>query len=434
MFEELIKDPGLSTLEASFAAGEVVFHEDDASRDLYILTEGAVEVVKGQARLARLGSPGAVFGEMSFILDIPRSATVRAMGPAKAIRVPFDEAERLVAEHPRLSLEITKLLALRLEQTSQTLFGLKELVDLLADAVVFTDEQGRVMACNHAAQGLYGRSWPAVAGQDAAGFFAEPQAFRDLVAQARSKRQIAEVLLRVDHPSRGELWVSASLTALFDAQHGFQGLIVLGRDVTASVRLKHRMRRLRNWLAAAALAGACLGGALFYWQPGLLAPAQAQDARQQALRGQVSRDYLLLQSLLSEPLAKGDLPGASRLLKEFLTAHDPTAQPYLGLVLLGRGKEVLGGRGAAGQELTTQTLGFTYAHIKFQGEESAPQKVLAMYRQDKDHAQGRRDLELAFELKRGQDSPGWLVFQLDAGALQDRFGLDEDGLKAMRFP
>jgi PAS domain S-box-containing protein len=434
MFEELITDPGLSRLGVNFAAGEIIFHEDETSRDLYILAEGAVEVIKGQARLARIDKIGAVFGEMSFLLGAPRTATVRALGPARAIRVSFAEAEQLVGEHPKLSLEITKLLALRLEQTSQTLFGLKELIDLLADAVVFADEQGRVVACNQAAQSLYGRSWPAVSGQDAAEFFAEPQAFREVLAQARSKRQVPAVLLRTLHPTRGELWVSASLTALFDAQHGFQGMIVLGRDVTASERLKHRMRRLRNWLAAAALTGTVLAGALFYWQPGFLAPAQAQDARQQALRSQVSRDYLLLQSLLGEPLAKGDVPGASRLLKEFLAAQDSAAQPYLGLVLLGKGKEVLGGRGTGGRELTTATLGTTYAHIKFQGEEGSAQRVLAMYRQDKDHAQGRRDLELAFELKRGQDCLGWLVFQLNASALKDHFGMDEEALKALRFP
>jgi PAS domain S-box-containing protein len=434
VFEELIKDPGLSRLSVDFAAGETVFFEDEPSRDLYFLAEGVVEVLKGQARIAQIAEAGAVFGEMSFLLGTPRSATVRALGPVRAIRVPHAQAEDLVRQQPRLSLEITKLLALRLERTSQTLFGLKELGDLLADAVVFTDEQGRVLSCNQAAQNLYGRAWPAVSGLNVAEFFADPQAFAELLAQARSKRQIPEVLLRARHPTRGELWVSASLTALFDAQHGFQGMIILGRDVTAAETLKHRMRRLRNWLAAAALAGAALAAGLFYWQPSFLVPAQAQDARQQVLRGQMARDFLLLQSLLGEPLAKGDLPWSLRLLKEFLAPHDPTAQPYLGLVILGKNKEVLGGQGANGQELGPATVGTTYAHIKFQGEEGSPQRVLALYRQDKDHAHGRRDLEMAFEIKHGQEMLGWLVFQLDAGALQSRFGLDEESLKALRFP
>lgn len=71
------------------AAGEAVFREGDAARELYVLLQGEVEVLKGsrrgtEVRVALLGV-GDWFGEMS-LLDVQRrSATVRAVAPAELL-------------------------------------------------------------------------------------------------------------------------------------------------------------------------------------------------------------------------------------------------------------------------------------------------------------------------------------------------------------
>lgn len=71
--------------------GETLFREGDLGREMFVVLEGEVEVLKRSrggtdARVAMLG-PGDWFGEMS-ILDIqPRSATVRGLAPSRLLRV-----------------------------------------------------------------------------------------------------------------------------------------------------------------------------------------------------------------------------------------------------------------------------------------------------------------------------------------------------------
>ena len=60
----------------SFDAGETVFAEGTKTGRLLILKSGAVCIVKGGSEIARVADPGAVFGEISALLDQPHSADV----------------------------------------------------------------------------------------------------------------------------------------------------------------------------------------------------------------------------------------------------------------------------------------------------------------------------------------------------------------------
>lgn len=79
--------------------GDVVFHEGDAARDMFVVMNGEMEVLKKshhgvEARVALLG-PGDWFGEMS-ILDVqPRSATVRVLAPSRVLRIAASDLDAL---------------------------------------------------------------------------------------------------------------------------------------------------------------------------------------------------------------------------------------------------------------------------------------------------------------------------------------------------
>lgn len=88
-----------------FTPGEVVIHEGDVGDEMYFLTKGQVEVVRGDppARLATL-PPGAFFGELAILEDAPRAATIRALTDVEVYALRRDGVLQLAREvnGPRL--------------------------------------------------------------------------------------------------------------------------------------------------------------------------------------------------------------------------------------------------------------------------------------------------------------------------------------------
>jgi CRP/FNR family cyclic AMP-dependent transcriptional regulator len=80
-------------------SGEFVFREGDDAREMYVVLDGEMEVLKHsrhgrEARVALLG-PGDWFGEMS-ILDVrPRSASVRAVAPSRVLKLTAADLDAL---------------------------------------------------------------------------------------------------------------------------------------------------------------------------------------------------------------------------------------------------------------------------------------------------------------------------------------------------
>jgi len=69
-----------------FADGGVVIKEGDKGDELFIVLDGHVRVMRGEAVLTDLGA-GEHVGEMALIRSVPRSATVVAVGAAELIAI-----------------------------------------------------------------------------------------------------------------------------------------------------------------------------------------------------------------------------------------------------------------------------------------------------------------------------------------------------------
>ena len=109
--------------ERSYAAGEIWVAEGAKTDTLTILIDGEVEVVKGNVQVHVAAEPGAVFGEISALLDIPHTATVRTLSAARAYVVA--DASRFLRAHPDLTYCLTKLMAQRLHGMTTYLADLK---------------------------------------------------------------------------------------------------------------------------------------------------------------------------------------------------------------------------------------------------------------------------------------------------------------------
>ncbi len=71
--------------------GSTLFREGDDGREMFVVLQGELEVLKRshrgtEARVALLG-PGDWVGDMSIVDVQPRSATVRALAPSRLLRV-----------------------------------------------------------------------------------------------------------------------------------------------------------------------------------------------------------------------------------------------------------------------------------------------------------------------------------------------------------
>jgi len=120
------------------AAGEVLLEEGKRAGVLLILIDGAVEIVKGDYQIDLITEPGAIFGEMSVLLDSPHTATVRAASDST-----FYVAENPLAflqSHPEVALGLSKLLASRLHNMTSYLVDLKQQFEGRGDHLGIIDE------------------------------------------------------------------------------------------------------------------------------------------------------------------------------------------------------------------------------------------------------------------------------------------------------
>ncbi len=105
--------------------GDLLFKEGDAARELYVVIDGEVEVLKKSrrsrdVRVAILG-PNDSFGEMSIIDVQPRSATVRAVGPSRLLKMTSEDLDQLyrndLKSYALITLNIARELSRRLRVT-----------------------------------------------------------------------------------------------------------------------------------------------------------------------------------------------------------------------------------------------------------------------------------------------------------------------------
>jgi CRP-like cAMP-binding protein len=118
---------------ARFAAGEVLLKEGETSGRLFVLVDGAVEIVKGDFQINVVADRGAVLGEMSVLLDMPHMATVRAMNDC-VLHV-SESADAFLKEHKEVAYQLAQVLAHRLHGVTTYLVDLKR---------QFEDEQGHL--------------------------------------------------------------------------------------------------------------------------------------------------------------------------------------------------------------------------------------------------------------------------------------------------
>jgi len=108
----------------TFRTGETLFRQDEMGTAAYIVLDGEAEVLvrtpDGPLPVAVLGR-SEIIGEIAILCDVPRTATVRARTDLTTLCISKDLFFRLIAEFPTMAVQIMRVLAHRLDNTTRQL-------------------------------------------------------------------------------------------------------------------------------------------------------------------------------------------------------------------------------------------------------------------------------------------------------------------------
>lgn len=107
----------------SFNPGDIILRQGEDSGIMLALIEGQVEVLRDTVRVAKSSQPGVVFGEMSVLLGVPHTATVRALAPSSFAVI--GNPREFLRNSAQASLFLAELLAHRLDALNKYLTDVK---------------------------------------------------------------------------------------------------------------------------------------------------------------------------------------------------------------------------------------------------------------------------------------------------------------------
>jgi CRP/FNR family cyclic AMP-dependent transcriptional regulator len=121
----------------TFGRGVIIFHKDSPGDTTYIIESGKVRIFvlseSGQEISVRICGTGEVFGELSMLDGLPRSAGAIAMEETLVLTLQREDFQELLAAYPHMAKGIMATLTARVRYTTQ-----------YAENLTFLDVEGRV--------------------------------------------------------------------------------------------------------------------------------------------------------------------------------------------------------------------------------------------------------------------------------------------------
>jgi hypothetical protein len=125
-----------------FGSQEIIFEEGDPGEEMFIILSGSARVLisgpDGNKVEIALLKAGDIFGEMSLLQGLPRSATIQVLEETTTVAINESNFEYVIIQEPSLAMRIMKSLSERLRRKNAELTKNRELLYLnaqLSDAV-----------------------------------------------------------------------------------------------------------------------------------------------------------------------------------------------------------------------------------------------------------------------------------------------------------
>ena len=104
-----------------YSAGSTLVREGEEYRKMFVLLEGKCTVHKHGVEIASFNEKGVCFGEMSMILNVTRTATVKADTDVKVYEFEID-LSTMLEEYPEMTRIILQTLAMRVAVQTENIF------------------------------------------------------------------------------------------------------------------------------------------------------------------------------------------------------------------------------------------------------------------------------------------------------------------------
>ncbi len=107
--------------------GQYFFRQNDEGEDMYIILSGEVEILfrgdTGTEISLAILKAGSLFGEMTFLENLPRSASARALSNSLVLVINNSNFERLFSKQPMIARYIMGVLSSRLREKNKRSFS-----------------------------------------------------------------------------------------------------------------------------------------------------------------------------------------------------------------------------------------------------------------------------------------------------------------------
>ncbi len=100
--------------ELTFEDGDLIIKEGNTDKNFYQLLQGSLIIIKNGRIVGDVSQPGEYFGEMSALLDQPRTATIKSKGKSIVKVFPGDKLNQTIENYPEIALKIIHSLVIRL--------------------------------------------------------------------------------------------------------------------------------------------------------------------------------------------------------------------------------------------------------------------------------------------------------------------------------
>ena len=114
----------MARLGKEYQSGEVIVRQGDVGNCMFVVQKGEVEAVAeadGKELRLRTMGPNEFFGEMALFEKETRTATIRAIGPARILTIDKKNFLSGIHEDPSLVLRLVKMMSHRIRDLTDRL-------------------------------------------------------------------------------------------------------------------------------------------------------------------------------------------------------------------------------------------------------------------------------------------------------------------------